>query len=329
MNVSGAGLSWDDYWIEVDDKHLSKLSRNHRATCKTMHRRLKEAAVARGKPRLFCTDVNALMVLDVETSMRSTGVEESTIKSNMATLWSIISWGQDYDMIPDFRRPRKRKGKREKQIRNTKAKGRSLSFEEIERMEAAIPLVIKRGEQPEAFVNALHAMRLIGLRLSECYLFCWEPLDGVHYPMRLERDTAAIQFADVQKSGIESEVPLTNEAIEWLRKLSKEEPWPFRTFGPKGQHKTHDRLGRVLSAAGRRARIVVKRWSKPDGEKVKYASAHDLRRTFATNLQRDLTISERQRLTRHADASTLLDHYSDAPTPVLVAKLRGVTKNGG
>lgn len=316
-------LSWDDYWFEVDEKHLSGLSKNHRSTCKTMHRRLKEAAEARSISHLVCGDVNPLLVLDVENSMRATGVEESTIKSNMATLWSIITWGQDYGLIPDFRRPRKRKGKRDKQIRTTKSKGRSLSTEEIERMEDAIPLVLANGEKPEAFVNALHAMRHMGLRLSECYLFSWQPMEGVHYPVRLDRDSAAVQFANVQKSGIESEVPLTTPAIEWLRTLSQETLWPFRTIGQKGPHKTHDRLGRVLSAAGRRARIVVKRWAKPDGERIKYASAHDLRRTFATNLQRDLTISERQRLTRHSDASTLLDHYADSPTPELVAKLRG------
>ncbi|MEO1527048.1 MAG: site-specific integrase [Planctomycetota bacterium] len=316
-------MTWEAFWSEVDTHHLQRLSRNHRSTAKTMHQRLSDAAKRKRMGTLRCSDLSPALVLEVERAMRETNVEESTIKSKMATLWSIITWGQDYELIPDFRRPRKRRGKREKQVKNIKAKGRSLSVEEIERMEAAIRLVVKRDEKPEAFINALHAMRLMGLRLSECYLFSWEPMEGVHYPTRLNRDSAAIQFADVQKSGVESEVPLTNEAVEWLRGLSHETLWPFRTTGKRGEHRTPDRLGRVLSAAGEKARIVVKRWQKPDGERIKYASAHDLRRTFATNLQRDLTISERQKLTRHANASTLLDHYSDAPTPVLVAKLRG------
>jgi len=88
---------------------------------------------------------------------------------------------------------------------------------------------------------------------------------------------------------------------------------------------TPNRLGRVIADAGCVSRIVVKRLAKRSGEKIKYASSHDLRRTFATNLQRDLTIPEQQKLTRHADAKTLLDHYSDAPTPVVIAKLRGKT----
>lgn len=324
LNDRASELSWSEFWHKFDTNHLSQLSPAHRVKCSTMHKRMSEAASRRGIRDFKCSDVDSVLALEVESAMRQSDIEESTVRSNMASLWSMLSWGQDYGLIPDFRRPRRRGGKREKQL--VKSKGRSLSGEEIDRMRAAIPLVCKRGEKPAGFLNAMKAMELIGMRLTECWLFSWDPAPGTHFPVLLDTSSAAIEFSNVQKSGVDATVPLTNEAIAWLRQLRDhrgDSPWVCRTTGARGEHATPNRLGRVISAAGEKANVVVKRFQKSTCEKIKYASAHDLRRTFATRLQRDLTISERQRLTRHANASTLLDHYADAPTPVLIAKLRG------
>jgi len=324
LNSRSLELSWNAFWSHIESDHLSDLSRKHRTKCKTMFDRLAAAAKVKGIPDLRCIEICPALILEVETRMRKSGIERATIDSNMASLWSMITWGQDYGLIPEFRRPRKRKGKKSKQT--TKAKGRSLAGEEIERLKVAIPACCRSTEPAQPFIDAIDAMRLIGMRLSEVWMFSWEPRDGAHHPVRLHTSNASIEFSSEQKSGKSQQVPLTNEAIEWLRELEKNrdmDTWVCRTRGTRGPHKTCDRLGRVISAAGKLARIVVKRWDKPDGSKIKYASSHDLRRTFATNLHRDLTISERVKMTRHADAQTLLDHYEDAPTPILVAKLRG------
>lgn len=326
VNDRARELSWSEYWSRLTDVHFPGLSETHRKKCLTMHTRLAEAAERMGFTDLRCSDITPAMLLDVEAAMRRSDVEEATIRSAMAALWSIISWGQDYGLIADFRRPRKRRGKAAK--KTTKSKGRSLAMEEIERMESKIPDCLNKTELPDGFLRAMKAMYLIGMRKSEAWQFRWDPEPGAHWPVRLKSADAAIVFSDSQKSGLETEVPLTDEAIQWLRELEKarapkSSPWICRTSGRYGEHATHTRLGRVISDAGTAAGIVVKRWTKTTGEKIKCASSHDLRRTFATNLQRDLTISERQRLTRHSDAKTLLEHYLDAPTPVLVAKLRG------
>lgn len=324
LNNRAAELSWNEFWTKYHLGHLvrKRRSKKHVAKCKTMHKRLAEAANAAD---FRCSDIGKALLLDVETNMAGSGVEESTITSAMNTLWSMIGWGQDHDLIPDFRRPRRRSGKSEKQI--TKSKGRALATEEVERLIAAIPLCCKPFEPSQPFIDAVNAARYIGMRLSELWDFSWEPSDDAHYPIRLNTPNAVIEFSNVQKSGISSTVPLTNEAIKWLRECSErrtnETKWVCRTSGKRGPHQTPNRLARVISEAGRKAGIVVKRWDKGTKKKTKCATLHDLRRTFATNLQRDLTISEKVRLTRHADAQTLLNHYEDVSTPELIAKLRG------
>ena len=320
LNDRSRDMTWDDFWGHALSNYLSGMSSKHTKKCRTMHRRLGEAAQRLGVGRFRCSDVSPAILLECETELRRLGNEPATIKSNMDTLWSLLTWGQGFDLVPDIQRPRRRRGKKAKQDR--KSKGRSLTMEEIERMEQAMRKVCKSFEPVQPFLDAMHAMQLIGMRLTEVWLFAWEPLPGAHYPVRLNRSNPAIQFNEIQKSGVDEEVPLTPEAADWLRKVERRaSPWVCRTVGQRGEHKTPTRLGRAISEAGKKANVVVKR--KADGSVKKCASAHDLRRTFAAMLHHRLNVSELQKMTRHANASTLLDYYADASTPVLMDKLRG------
>lgn len=343
LNHESEETTWAELWDLFRLDHLSQRSDSHAGKCKMMHRRLARVVdpkerVGKGEipgKRIRCATIDRKAILRVQADMKRSDVEPSTIKSNMATLWAMISWGQDEELIPEFRRPRKRKGKQEKQLTG-KSKGRPLSGEEIDRLIDAIPHCIKDYERDVEFVNAVHVMRLIGMRLTECWLFSWEPMEGTHYPVMLDSDSAAIEFSNVQKSGVSSTVPLSPAAADWLRDLYSRRQgatWVCRTVGAKGEHQTPNRLGRVISAAGKRAGIVVKRFRKKDGEKIKFASAHDLRRTFATNaftdrLRRLEAIEGTQKLTRHADVQTLVEHYLDAPTPQLIHNLSGGFRGG-
>ncbi|MEM8668713.1 MAG: tyrosine-type recombinase/integrase [Planctomycetota bacterium] len=325
LNSRSRELTWQDFWHQIDDDYLKPdCSASHRAKCRTMKRRLSEAAERKGIVRLRCSDIDAALLLEVKTELRRIGNEPATMKSNMDTLWSMLTWGQDHDLIPPIARPRKRRGKKSKQnTSRSKSKGRSLTMEEVERMRDAIPLVCKPSEESDGFKRAMDAARLTGMRLSELWLFSWEPIPGAHYVSGLDGAMPVIEFSSEQKSGKEEPVPLTPEAIDWLRKLERRDSiWVCRTRGKRGQHATSNRLGRVIAAAGRRAGVVVKRDAK--GEVKKCASLHDLRRTFAVQMfQRLQTVPYVQRMTRHSTAEVLLDFYADAPTPELMAKLRG------
>lgn len=320
LNHQGTRLTWQRFYDRFWDSYLCDMSPGHQGKCSVMSERLVRAAERRRMKPLFCKDITTNLVTSVEDSMRDEGLSEATIRSNMATLWSILSWGVDEELIHKIHRPRRRRGKRSK-ILETASKGRSLTLEEVERLEDAIAKCVKPYEPPQPFVRAARAARLIGLRLSDCWLFRWEPMEDTHYVENLHGRTPAISFCPAQKSGRREIVPLTPPAIAWLRSIEQESGWVCRTRGAKGEHRTSNRLGRVIAAAGKAAGIVVKQ-NGGRGGKPKYASLHDLRRTFATTWHQRLTVAELQRLTRHGDPQTLMRYYADAPDSTLVEKLQ-------
>lgn len=318
LNQRQSRLTWDEFDRRYRESYLDEMSKGHRNKTKAMVERVKAAATSRKIDTLYCSDLTADLILEVEATYRKEKVADATVRSSMASLWAMLSWGMDTGLIPYFRRPRRRKGKQAKKLQ--KSKGRSLTLEEIERMTEKVPECCKPREKPAEFILAMSAMRLIGLRLSDCWNFRWEPMEGAHYPLNLDGRRPVICFSDLQKSGVEEQVPLTPDAVIWLRSIRKESGWVCRTRGAKGEHATPDRLGRVIAEAGKAAGIIVKSTGGKRG-KPKFASAHDLRRTFATTWHQKLSVSELQKLTRHADSQTLLSYYADAPTEALAEKL--------
>lgn len=316
-NVSG-DLKWSEFWDRICEDYLDALTRKHWNKCHAMYKRLQAAADSRRLSPFYCKNLSIGLIKSVETSMIAEGLAAASVRSNMNSLWSILTWGMDEELLPRINRPRKRRSKRSKQ--ESQSKGRSLTLEEIERIEMMLDRARKPFEPKEPFIRAMTAARLIGLRLSDCWAFRWDPQPGCHYPLNLHGKHPMIEFSFEQKSGNNERVPLTPQAIVWLRSIEQVEGWICRTHGARGEHKTPNRLGRVISDAGRLANVVVKK-NGGKGGKPKYASAHDLRRTFATTWHQKLTVSELQKLTRHADPQTLLTYYADAPTEFLATKL--------
>lgn len=321
LNRHGSRLFWSEYKRRLAKLYFPTLSARTINKVETVLR--KWDAVHSDFP---CGDLSTGMVLKVQERMLEDGLQPASVHSNMQTLWALIFWGIDHELLPVIRRPRKRKGKQSKRI--AKSGGRSLVTEEIERMILMIranPIgedgehLLNPGEDPESFIRAIHAARKIGLRLDDCHRLAWEPGPNRHWV-----SGRTIVFSDDQKSGLSEEIPLTPAAVDWLETVPKDIEWIARARGERGWHKTHNRLGRVISGAGKAARIVT----KPNGGRgggPKYAGAHDLRRTFATEWLSKLSVKEVQRLTRHADVNTLLTYYADCQVPELTAKL----KSGG
>lgn len=322
LNRRGSRLLWSQYKDRLEKLYFPELADRTINKVETVLRKW-EAVHGGDFP---CSDLSTGMVLQVQEKMMQEGLRPASIHSNMQTLWAIIFWGIDHDLLPVIRRPRKRKNKQSKLIR--KPGGRSLVTEEIERMILMIranPLdedgnhLLNPGEDAESFIRAIHAARKIGLRLDDCHRLAWEPGPNRHWV-----SGSTIIFSPDQKSGISEEIPLTPAALEWLATVPRDIEWISRGRGMRGWHKTPNRLCRVISGAGKAARVVTK-VDGGRGGKPKYAGAHDLRRTFATEWLSKLSVKEVQRLTRHADVNTLMTYYADCQVPELTAKL----KSGG
>lgn len=329
LNLRGVALQWSSFKQRFEKSYLPMLAPRAREKPRTMVKRFDEMLKRRGLANLACSDITGEMLLEIREQMMEAGLARATIRSNMNTLWAIVHWGIDAELLPEIRRPRERKQKGDR----ISARGRSLTMEEIERMIQAIEdnpeFVNGKGEtvrvraaeeNSDRIIRAIHGMRLIGLRLEDAHLFRWDPRPGYHYPINLDGRMPRIAISPEQKSGDAEEIPLTPAAAQWLRSLEHDSEYVCRAIGAKGEHRTANRMGRVIANAGRACRIMT----KPTGGRgggPKYASAHDLRRTFVNSVLPGLTLSEAQVLSRHKDKQTLLTYYADSKIEALAEKL--------
>ena len=343
LNRPGSARRWSDFEKRVHGSFLRGMTISGQGKPKTMLRRFREALAEFGDPDPECSELSEDMVLLVEERMESEGLAKMTIRTNMGALWAVLNWGAENKLIPRLHRPRKRVRKADR-IAKSVSKGRALTVEEIERMVDALrknPVirpnaklpgmrrVLNPSECPEPAIRAIHVARLMGMRLEDAHWFCWEPRDGCHYPVSLGGRSPMISYCEGQKSGRQELIPITPMAAEYLRSIEQEYGWVCRMTGKQGEHKTSGRLGRVVANAGRAAKIMV----KADGGKFgtpKYASAHDLRRTFGLFLLDHVNLRDAQTMMRHASVDTLLRFYSDSSEDLLAMRLRELfSKSGG
>lgn len=345
LNRTGSAVRWSNFEERYKRSHLRHLERRSRGKPTTMLKRMRTLFAEREMGDPFGSELTLELILSIEETMQDEGMATATIASNMASLWAALNWGADFELLPRLHRPRNRTNKKKRKAK--KAKGRPLEPLEIESMFDAVwnneivdaskvrsdGTVAKRGlvrshdEDACAVIRAMQAMRHLGLRLEDCHLFRWTPAIGCHFPVDLDGGMPMLSLCAEQKSGEQQVVPLTQPAIEWLQSLDRHKGWVCRLSGAKGEHATTCRLGRIIANAGRAADVMVKSTGGRGG-KPKYASGHDLRRTFATHWLSRLTIKEVQILTRHADVQTLLNYYSDATEEALAVKLKTMASGG-
>ena len=81
----------------------------------------------------------------------------------------------------------------------------------------------------------------------------------------------------------------------------------------------YDVAGRTVCLIGELARVIV--YTHPRTGTVKYASAHDLRRSFGNRWARKVMPAVLQKLMRHADISTTMGYYVDLDCDALAEDL--------
>ena len=357
LNRSGSARRWSDFEKRVVRSFLPGMTAKGQGKPKTMLKRFKRELQSQGLGDIECDDLSEDIILAVEERMRAEGLAAMTIRTNMGALWSMLHWGIEGKLLPPLHRPRKRIRKRDRS-QASQSKGRALTLEEIERMIEAIrtnPRIrdepawrnprAKNLGQPNAWthvrapdesaeqaIKAIHVARLIGMRLDDAHWFRWDPQPGHHYVENLGGKHPMLSFSSAQKSGQSERIPLTPMAVEYLRSIEQSDGYVCRMFGKSGYHATAGRLGRIIANAGRAANILA----KPNGGKFgapKYASAHDLRRTFGVFLINHLdkiSVRDAQKMMRHASFETLMRFYSDSTDDVLSQKLASLfDKSGG
>ena len=123
--------------------------------------------------------------------------------------------------------------------------------------------------------------------------------------------------AELEKGGRDRRLPIVPDACEFLLR-TPEDKRHGPVFSPltlAGNRARYDQAGKLVSLIGELARVVVH--THPKTGKVKFASAHDLRRSFGTRWAKVYSSTVLQQLMRHESISTTLTFYVDLDADAL------------
>ena len=170
-------------------------------------------------------------------------------------------------------------------------------------MLAAVAIVRPRDQDAWRFF--LHGLWLSGLRLEESLILSWDDDAAITIDFRGRRPRLRI-FAEAEKGHQDRLLPITPDFAQFLLGVAADHRRGpvFTLIGLQtGEPITPKRVSRIVSAIGRRAGVVV---NKKEG---KFASAHDLRRTFGTRWAGRLKPATLRLLMRHRSIETTLKYY--------------------
>ena len=266
--------------------------------------------------------LTAARISHFQMVLRDRGRSEATIKSHVAHLSAALNWAVDQGMIS--KAPKLPKQKRAKRAtRSTPMKGRPITLEEFERMLGRVEAVLteqpnKSRKEPklptpecvESWKHYLRGLWLSGLRLAESLELWWEDReDRLSVDLTGKRPMLLIPAA-LEKGNRDRVLPMAPEFAEFLLQTPEAER-VGPVFNPQAQRGERrllaNRVGEVVGKTGELARVVVS--TAPKTGKVKYASAHDLRRSFGTRWARRVMPPVLMELMRHESIDTTLRFY--------------------
>jgi integrase len=234
-----------------------------------------------------------------QAELRQEGMGDVTLASVLRHLRPALNWAVSMGMlakVPDLHPPKRTKGQ-------TLMRGRPITAEEFDRMLAGVPKV--RPRDSAVWTRYLTGLWLSGLRLEESLALSWDQDEPFTVDLSGRRPALRI-YAEAQKARRDEILPMTPDFAEWLLQTPEAERVGrvFKVNGLKtGKPISPKRVCRLVSKIGKKAGVVV---NKADG---KYASAHDLRRSFGTRWAKRVMPAVLKRLMRHASIETTMGYY--------------------
>jgi integrase len=292
-----------------------------------------ETILPRVKTGRVC-DLTPERLSQLQSELRKLGRSESTIASHFAHLRAALQWAADQGIIPAV--PKMKRPKRAKKARNTSPmKGRPISLEEFERMLRATRKVVGKPAA-KCWRRYLVGLWWSGLRLEESLNLYWDRPDRLCVDLSGKWVMLRIP-AELEKGHQDRLLPVAPEFARFLLRTppEKRRGRVFRLVRQKGNPETRkDTVSKVVSDIGRSAGIKVSVKTVTDAktgqtaEKVKYASAHDLRRSFAERWAVRVMPQVLKELMRHESIETSLRFYVGRNAQTTAEALWAAYENG-
>lgn len=294
-------ISWRNFCERYERERLSTRSPKTLAKWRTAAALLKKHLKPQ-QPR----ELSANRLSQLIGDLTAAGMKPETLDSHLRHIKAALAFAVQIGQLPAVPLIQTPKPRRRKHM-----KGRPISGEEFERLLEAVrssPALIP-PEHAASWLYLLRGLWTSGLRLSEALQLGWDE----QYPIQVQKPDSLRPMllipAEHEKGGRDRIYPVTPEFAELLR----ETPHPQRVgavFTPscvKGPLATMPTVSAKICALGRAANIVVHR--NEDSERVKCASAHDLRRSFGARWAARVMPAVLQQLMRHESIETTMRYY--------------------
>ncbi len=237
-----------------------------------------------------------------------------TIRSYIGHIRVALYWAKRMQMIrelPEIQLPR---GK------DDPSKGRPLTEDEVRSMLDAVPNVRKRPSDVEKYQALIRGILLCGMRIEEIVALEW---NNEKAPVWIDTSRNAwIITYNEQKGHRKTSLPALPEFHDFLSAFPRRTGRVFRLNVIPLQ------CSKILSAIGKSAKIVVSTNSRFNGL-PKYASAHDLRRTFAARWAEVLPESILAAIMRHRSPETTRKHYAIMDAERILHAVEEATRRRG
>lgn len=225
----------------------------------------------------------------------------ATVDGVVRHLMVALRWAESLGLIRQAPRlPREKRGGRRNGM-----KGRPITLEEFERMIAATGAVVGE-EHAESWKRMMWVGWYSGLRLGELLRLTWDDPDQLLVGA-IDCDQPLLVIpAEFDKGGLHRQTPVPLDFARYLRATPEAERTGHvcNPTGPRGVTRNLQWVSARLSKIGEKAKVVVAR--KP---KLKYASAHDWRRSFGDRWATRVVPAVLQQMMRHADVKTTMEFY--------------------
>ena len=243
-------------------------------------------------------------------AVRQTGIAETTVDKYLRTISAALGWARQQKLllaVPTMPYAKQARRKR-------KMKGRPITGEEFDRMLDAVIDVVEKPQRVAEWQRVLKAIWWGGFRLSEIPDLYWDRPDKLMpWDITSRRPTMVIH-GDLEKGGRDRPYyPLAPEFAQLLRETPEQQRTGpiFRPEGRLGETRDGGTIGRTIGRIGKQAGVVVgtKTTKKSDAPQNRFASAHDLRRSFGTRWAMRVKPLVLKELMRHVSIKTTEDYY--------------------
>ncbi len=307
----GDGLiPWESFVNEFWTKHLESLEESSASRF--------DSVLSMFKKEIDPANLRAVtgsVLSDYASKLRSIGRSETTISTHMTHLRAALRWARENHYVTEIPQlPRIVKGKR------SRAKGRPLTDKEfLTLLRAVKPTLTRRMKllltrTPERRRAEIRTWRrfiiglwLSGLRLNEAIQLTWDDLDSPISIITSEKHPLLNINHDGQKSKEAQLLPLTPDFAHWILRKTPEAQRVGVVFPlAKERHldaRRQEHISKVISDIGKTSGVKVSSTGK-------FASAHDLRRTFGLRWSSRVMPPELQQLMRHEDIETTMKFYA-------------------